>query len=232
MIEHGVGDTVAFFDVDETLLTVRTLESFLMYYLKQEPSMASAERLRELRDDVVHLSRADFNREYFGLWAGQSADRVFEAGRSWFRLAADQPDFFRTNVLERLREHRRMGAHIVLVSGSFAAPLQPVAEYIDAHALYCTELEISSSGLFTGKISAAMLGDDKRRAVDDYLASLSPQPARTWGYGDHLSDLPLLERVTNPVVVGTDAALNVLAVERDWPVLPIEQPLAPRSLQD
>lgn len=232
MREHREGDTVAFFDVDETLLSGRTLESFLMYYLKQEPSMASTERLRELRNDVVHLSRAEFNREYFGLWAGQPAARVFEAGRSWFRVNADQPDFFRTNVIERLREHRRMGAHIVLVSGSFAAPLRPIAEYIDAHALYCTELEISGSGLFTGKISTAMLGDDKRRAVDDYLASLSPQPVSTWGYGDHLSDLPLLEHVTNPVVVGTDAELNSLAAERNWPILPIEQPLAPRSLRD
>lgn len=229
MRERHTGSTVAFFDVDETLLSGRTLESFLMYYLKQEPSMASPERIRELRNDVVHLSRVEFNREYFGLWAGQSAARVLAAGRSWFRDAVDQPDFFRTNVIERLREHRKSGAHVVLISGSFAAPLQPIAEYVQAHALYCTELEVSDSGFFTGTINSAMLGDDKRRAVDDYLAGFDPRPESTWGYGDHSSDLPLLEHVSNPVVVGTDAELNSIAAERDWQVLPIEQSLAPRS---
>lgn len=229
MREGAADATVAFFDVDETLLSGRTLESFLMYYLKQEPSMASTERLRELRNDVVRLSRVAFNREYFGLWAGQSAARVLAAGRTWFRDAVDQPGFFRTNVLERLREHRKNGAHIVLISGSFAAPLQPIAEYVDAHGLYCTELEVSDSGFFTGSISSAMLGDDKRRAIEDYLAKFSPQPVSTWGYGDHVSDLPLLVRVSNPVVVGTDAALNLIAAERNWQVLPIGQSLAPRS---
>lgn len=229
MRERPTGATVAFFDVDETLLSGRTLESFLMYYLKQEPSMASTDRLRELRNDVVRLSRVAFNREYFGLWAGQSADRVLAAGRSWFREAVAQEDFFRTNVIERLREHRKSGAHIVLISGSFAAPLQPITEHVQAHALYCTELEVSDLGFFTGNISSAMLGDDKRRAIDDYLVRHGLQPESTWGYGDHLSDLPLLEHVDNPVVVGTDASLNVIAAERGWQILPIEQTLAPRS---
>lgn len=193
--------------------------------------MASNERLRELRNDVIHLSRAEFTREYFGLWAEQPAAHVFAAGRTWLRLAAKQPNFFRTNVIERLREHRRMGAHIVLISGSFSAPLQPIAEYVAADALYCTELEIRDSGHFTGRINTTMLGDDKSRAITDYLASVNPRPSHTWGYGDHISDLPLLEHVTNPVVVGTDTKLNAIAVERNWPVLPIEQPLAPRSLQ-
>lgn len=229
MLEYCEDDAVAFFDVDETLVTARTLESFLMYYLHLEPSMVSLERIRELRDEVVHLSRAEFNREYFGLWAGQPADRVYAAGRSWFEVTARQPHFYRANVVERLHEHHQTGARIVLVSGSFAPPLQPIADAIGAHALYCTELEVSASGLFTGRISATMLGDDKRMAVDHYLAGLTPKPTSTWGYGDHLSDLPLLEHVTNPVVVGTDSTLTALAADRNWPVLPIEQPLAPRS---
>lgn len=229
MRERNTTDTVAFFDVDETLLSGRTLESFLMYYRKMEPSMVSTERLRELRNAVVNLDRVAFNREYFGLWAGQSAARVLAAGRTWFRDAVDQPGFFRTNVIERLRDHRENGAHIVLISGSFAAPLQPIAEYVEAQALYCTQLDVSDSGFYTGNISSAMLGDDKRRAIDDYLARFSAESVTTWGYGDHSSDLPLLEHVSNPVVVGTDAALNSIAAEKGWQVLPIEQPLAPRS---
>ncbi len=220
--------TVAFFDVDETLVSVRTLESFLFHYLGQVPSMVAPERLRELAQQVVQLDRAEFNRLYFGLWAGQPVDRVLEAGRSWYREVSAQPGFFRANVLERLKTHRSAGARIVLVSGSFGAPLQPLADDIGADGLYCTGLEVAD-GLYTGRISAPMIGDDKRHAVDAYLAALEPAVTASWGYGDHPSDLPLLERVSAPVVVGSDPAMLEIAAQRDWPVLPIDEPLAPRG---
>jgi HAD superfamily hydrolase (TIGR01490 family) len=218
---------VAFFDVDETLLSVRTLESFLLYYLKREPSMISPERLRELAGQVVTLDRSEFNRRYYGIWAGQDAARVSAAGRDWFAEALEQPGFYRPNVLERLREHQAAGDRVVLVSGSFEPPLRPLADALGVDALYCTELEIDR-GVYTGTISAAMIGDDKRHVVESYLADLDPRTP-SWGYGDHSSDLPLLERVESPVVVGSDPTMLDLAGERGWPVLPIDQPLAPRA---
>jgi HAD superfamily hydrolase (TIGR01490 family) len=234
---RGIGAPgVAFFDVDETLLSVRTLESFLLYYLKLEPTMISPERLRELAGQVVTLDRGEFNRLYYGIWAGQDAARVREAGRSWFAEASAQSDFYRANVLELLREHQQAGDRVVLVSGSFEAPLQPLAEALGVDGLYCTQLAIDD-GVYTGVISAAMIGDDKRHAVEAALADAAPAtPAASdapappsWGYGDHSSDLPLLERVDTAVVVGSDPTMLELAAERGWPVLPIEQPLAPRA---
>jgi HAD superfamily hydrolase (TIGR01490 family) len=218
---------VAFFDVDETLLSVRTLESFLLHYLRLVPTMISPERLRELAAQVVALDRREFNRRYFGIWAGQDAERVREAGHGWYAEASRRPGFFRANVLERLREHQRAGDRVVLVSGSFAPPLRPLADALGADALYCTELE-TDHGVFTGAISAPMIGDDKRRAVEDYLSGLEVG-AVSWGYGDHSSDLPLLDRVAHPVVVGSDPVMLALAAERHWPVLPIDAPLAPRA---
>ncbi|GAA4161052.1 HAD-IB family hydrolase [Gryllotalpicola daejeonensis] len=218
----------AFFDVDETLVSVRTLESFLMFYLKRVPSMISPERLRELAGQVVTLERSEFNRRYYAIWAGQPVEQVLEAGREWFAGAQQQTGFYRPNVLAALREHQQNGTRVVLVSGSFPPPLAPIAEAVGADALYCTELEVGADGAYTGVISAAMIGDDKRVVVDRYLAEIG-EDAPSWGYGDHSSDLPLLEGVANPVVVGSDPAMLEFAAARDWPVLPIEQPLAPRA---
>lgn len=220
---------VAFFDVDETLVSVRTLESFLMAYLQVVPDMISPQRLRELGQQVVELDREQFNRLYFSIWAGQPAERVLEVGRRWYAESAADPAFYRPNVLELLRRHQADGDRVVLVSGSFAAPLRPLAAAVGADELYCTELEVVD-GDYTGVIAAPMIGDDKRRAVESYL---SAQPAgngaRSWGYGDHVTDLPLLECVSDPIVVGADAAMLAVAAERGWPVLPVEQPLAPRA---
>ncbi len=218
---------VAFFDVDETVVSVRTLESFLLHYLKVVPSMISADRLRELGQQVVHLSRAEFNRRYFRIWAGQPQEGVLEAGRRWYAEASAQPGFFRPNVLERLREHQAAGDRVVLVSGSFDPPLRPLADDLGVDMLFCTRLEVHD-GRYTGAISEAMIDDDKRRAVEAYLSTLGTV-SQTWGYGDHPSDLPLLERVGRPVVVGSDPALVALAEQRSWPVMPIDLPLAPRG---
>jgi HAD superfamily hydrolase (TIGR01490 family) len=218
----------AFFDVDETLVSVRTLESFLLFYLKRVPEMVSPARLRELAELVVTLERSEFNRVYYGIWAGQPVEQVLAAGRDWYVETSAQPGFYRPNVLAKLREHQAAGARVVLVSGSFPPPLAPIAAAVGADAVYCTELEVGADGRYTGVISAAMIGDDKRTVVDAYLAGLGPA-APSWGYGDHSSDLPLLERVSSPVVVGSDPAMLELAGERGWPVLPIEQPLAPRA---
>jgi phosphoserine phosphatase len=38
-------------------------------------------------------------------------------------------------------------------------------------------------------------------------------------YGDSQSDVPLLEKVTHPVVVGPDEALAELARARSWPII-------------
>lgn len=217
---------VAFFDVDETLVSVRTLEAFLLHYLHREPTMVPPERLRELTRQVVHLDRSEFNRLYFGLWAGQPVAQVMREGRRWYAAASQTPGFFRPNVLQRLRTHQMRGERVVLVSGSFAAPLIPLADDVGADALYCTQL-VGRDGAYTGQISAAMIGEDKRRVVDHYLAGAPG--VTSWGYGDHPSDLELLEAVTTPVVVGSDPAMLAVAADRGWEVLPIDRPLAPRT---
>lgn len=218
---------VAFFDVDETLVSVRTLESFLMSYLKEVPSMISMERLQALARQVVELDREEFNRLYFAIWAGQPVGQVLDAGRRWYAENSGAPGFYRPNVLDRLRQHQQDGDRVVLVSGSFPAPLTPIAAAVGADHVYCTQLEVVD-GKYTGVISAAMIGDDKRTAVESYLSEHAPG-APSWGYGDHPSDLPLLECVTHPVVVGSDQSMLDVAARRDWPVWPVERPLAPRA---
>ena len=43
--------------------------------------------------------------------------------------------------------------------------------------------------------------------------------AQTWFYSDSINDLPLLERVTHPVVVDAGPKLIQIARERGWRML-------------
>jgi phosphoserine phosphatase len=61
-----------------------------------------------------------------------------------------------------------------------------------------------------------MIGEGKAAAVREYLAAVGADPANTWGYGDHASDLPLLEAVAHPVVVGDDPSLRAYVDREGW----------------
>lgn len=75
---------------------------------------------------------------------------------------------------------------------------------------------------FTGEmVGQASFGAGKVPRVNDWLADIGHTWAdfeRTVFYSDSANDLPLLEHVSDPVVVSPDARLRAAAEERGWPV--------------
>lgn len=214
---------VAFFDVDGTLLRLTSLVSFYEYYVR---GFEPVERARSL-DALADLLRADLPREeanaaYFRLIAGEPVAEMAAAGRRWFQQVLVQ-GFVDAAVHAELAAHRAAGRTVVLVSGSFPACLEPVAAHLGADRVLCSRPEIAH-GRYTGWIGTPMIGGAKAAAVAAVLDELVPG-APSWAYGDHDSDLPMLEQVTTPVVVGTDAALTRVARERGWDVLAGGDPL-------
>jgi phosphoserine phosphatase len=60
-----------------------------------------------------------------------------------------------------------------------------------------------------GLVGEPCIGEAKRAAVRAELRSRPDvDPARCYAYGDHVSDLPMLAEVGNPVVVGGSARLR------------------------
>ena len=215
---------IAFFDVDGTLLRLTSLVSFYEYYVR---GFAPVERARSL-DALADLLRADLPREeanaaYYRLIAGEPVADMAAAGRRWFAQVLVQ-GFVDAAVHAQLDVHRAAGRQVVLVSGSFPACLEPVAAHLRADRVLCSRPEIAH-GRYTGWIGTPMIGDAKAAAVAAVLDAL-PSGTPSWAYGDHASDLPMLEQVTSPVVVGSDLALTRLAQERGWEVLVGDGPLA------
>lgn len=220
----GVPTGIAFFDVDGTLLRLTSLVSFYEYYVR---GFAPVERARSL-DALADLLRAELPREeanaaYYRLIAGEPVADMAAAGRRWFAQVLLQ-GFVDGAVQAQLDVHRAAGRAIVLVSGSFPACLEPVAAHLGADRVLCSRPEIAH-GRYTGWIGTPMIGDAKAAAVAAVLDELAPGTP-SWAYGDHESDLPMLEQVRTPVVVGADAVLTRLARERGWEVLDGEGPLA------
>ncbi|MCW2137819.1 HAD family hydrolase [Actinoplanes cyaneus] len=204
---------LVFSDVDETLIRQKSMFGFLDYYFARRDGPAGERHATAVRRDLEDLVGAGAprelaNRRYYRAWAGQHSDEVHRWGRRWYAEQAASPDFFVTATVAALTRHRARGEPILLVSGSFPAVLAPLAEAVGASGLVCTRQEVSG-GRFTGEILGdPVIGEGKRAAVRDVLARYpSVDPRECFGYGDHVSDLPMLEQVGNPVVVGGDPEL-------------------------
>ena len=204
---------LVFSDVDETLIRPKSMIDFLHHYFAGRHGPAGARRATAIDRETGDLVRSgapreEANRRYYRAWAGENSDQVREWGRRWYAERAGTRDFFIPTTSAALARHRAEGEPILLVSGSFPAVLEPIAESVGASGLICTRQEVSG-GRFTGEILGdPVIGEGKRAAVRMLLSRYpAVDPRECFGYGDHLSDLPMLEQIGNPVVVGGDTEL-------------------------
>ncbi len=213
---------IAFFDVDDTLIVVNSMFRFLQCHLGALgfPPAKYRQTVEEYRRLVrAGISREEAHHRYYRLFADREATEVAAHGREWFRREQEIGDLFHSPVLAALREHQRSRDLIVLVSGTHAACLQPIAESVGADATLCTPLTVED-GMYTGEIAEPMIGEGKAVAARQTMSAYGSTPADCYAYGDHASDLPLLVSVGHPVVVGTDPVLLDHAARWGWSRLP------------
>ncbi|MFI2259948.1 HAD-IB family hydrolase [Streptomyces tubercidicus] len=213
---------VAFFDVDETLLTFKSMFRFLDHHfsargLPPEHYRRAAAELR--RRAAEGVPRSETNQDYYQHYAGRSVEEVMEHGRQWFAAELARGTALHEPAVEALYRHHRYGALTVLVSGSFPPCLEPVRQLLGADMVLCSEPEITA-GRYTGRLETPMIGEQKGRAAAELLARHGVPPSRAAAYGDHSSDLSLLRAVGHPVAVGDDAALGTYVRQVGGSLLP------------
>ncbi|WP_042383065.1 HAD family hydrolase [Streptacidiphilus melanogenes] len=214
---------LVFSDVDETLIDCKSMFDFLDFYLGERYGPQGVRRARAVRADLTAAAsagvpREQANRSYYRAWAGEPAELVGESGRRWFAERARGAGFYIAATRNALSGHRAAGDRLVLVSGSFPAVVEPIARDVGAAQALCSRPEVRA-GVFTGElVGDPVIGEEKRRAVRAVLdAQPQVDPADCYGYGDHVSDLPMLGEVGHPVLVGAPELLGRLAGARLLP---------------
>lgn len=220
--------SVAFFDVDGTLLPATTTFLFA----------------RELRRRGL-LPRSFLPRAiYYGFqhhFGRLNYMRLFEFGlRSLVRRPIEEfrglvEEHFEREIKPRLyvgvaehaEELRRMGTPLVLVSSSPELVLRPLADY-----LRCTDLLTTPVIYEEGKPPRVGEGPPCYGAGKLYWAtrwaeSHGKSLADAAAYADNWSDHPLLERVGRAVVVHPGRKLRRLAIRRGWTIIRPGRPEKP-----
>lgn len=214
---------LVFCDVDETLIGCKSMFEFLRFQLARRYGREGEERYRRIAGELRRQSaegapREDVNRAYYRSYAGESAAEMAALGREWFSFAAVEPGFFIASTVAELERHRAAGAEVVLVSGSFAPCLDPVAERVGAQHVLCTS-PLVAGGRYTGDVSEPVIGEGKRAAVLRMLAEHpGVNPRDCYAYGDHPSDFPMLDCVGHPRGVGDAPAVRAYLARRAEPV--------------
>lgn len=123
---------------------------------------------------------------------------------------------------ELVDRHRQAGDLTALVTATNAFVTAPIARAFGIDHLVATGVEERDGG-FTGRPHGTpSFKEGKVTRTGEWLATLGHELdgfERSWFYSDSRNDLPLLERVTDPIATNPDAVLHATALERGWPVL-------------
>ncbi len=210
----------ALFDMDRTLVRKETASLYVRY-----------------QRDIGRATTLDLVRALY--WVGQYtlgildadkvADRVLQSvrGVSEPALVTECDEWFTKYVEEHITEsgrravakHKAQGDVCAIVTGATRYAAGPLARRLDIEHVVATELEIDASGHFTGRaVKPLCLGEGKLKRAEAFANKLGFALHEATFYTDSVSDIPLLERVAEPIVVNPDPRLLRIAKRRGWTI--------------
>jgi alcohol-forming fatty acyl-CoA reductase len=241
----GLRGVLAVFDVDGTLVQTNVVEYFFWMRLQDQPLEDWPRFLAQMASKtprwlyLERRSRAEFQRSFYREYAGLDPERMRQLGREALNSVMLRRVF--PEGMRRIREHKRAGHRILLLTGALDVVVEPLAELLEVD-VNCAHLLIRD-GLLTGDLqSPPPAGEARAALLEEYAGRHGLDLAESFAYADAISDLPMLERVGTPVVVNPDARLSQVGGQRGWRIeqwgmapgnwrLPIPDPRSPQYLE-
>ena len=220
MSDPNAKRTVAFFDVDGTLLKSTIVHYYIWLRSAKVPRLLKLIWLVGFLPKIAYylildrISRTRFNAVFYRNYRGMSAAEVKALSKEMFETYL-RPKIFSEAVSE-IQEHRQRGMAIVFVTGSLGFIVQPIADYLGVDVVLAPQLR-EQRGQFTGELTTApLIGEQKAEAIQIFATQHDISLKESYAYGDSQSDLPMLECVGNPVVVNPGKALRQKALDSGW----------------
>lgn len=213
--------SLAIFDLDNTLLAIDSDHAWGEFLLEQ--GAVDAEAYRAANDRFM----ADYEAGTLDIMAFLAVALEPLAANSPEQLAAWHRQFM-TEIIEPhilprgealLADHRERGDTLMIITATNRFITGPIAERLGVEHLIAVEPEMRD-GRYTGKVSGVpSYREGKVTRLDTWLTEHRQSLAGAWFYSDSHNDLPLLERVDNPVAVDPDPTLHAEAERRGWRII-------------
>jgi HAD superfamily hydrolase (TIGR01490 family) len=122
-------------------------------------------------------------------------------------------------ALELIAMHREAGDMLVVITATNRFVTAPIVARLGIDTLLATECEIID-GRYSGRTTdVPCFREGKVTRLNRWLEENQLNLEDSYFYSDSLNDLPLLEKVANPVAVDPDPKLRAEAESRGWPVI-------------
>ncbi len=208
----------AFFDLDRTLVACNTGRLFLRD-LRRRGEISVAKAVRALGWLAkYHLSIVDLDtvsRRVAEFMRGRSEQEFAEHCQRW--VEDEVLPLLLPEGLRKIESHRKEGHMVALLSTSLSYVAQPLARTLNLDAVGSTQFEVKR-GQFTGQlVGPACFGAGKVHWAEEMGRHHGVDLDGSWFYTDSYTDMPMLERVGNRVVVNPDPRLKRAARQRGWP---------------
>lgn len=123
-----------------------------------------------------------------------------------------------------IAKHRDAGHTLLIITATNELITTPIAKAYEIDNLLATRAEVKRN-VITGKSPGTpCFQDGKITRLDEWLEENNYEPEETWFYSDSRNDIPLLEKVDNPVAVDPDDALFDHAQLLGWDIMWLHKP--------
>jgi HAD superfamily hydrolase (TIGR01490 family) len=210
---------VAVFDVDRTLVPVTTTERIFIRYLLRKGVLGPRAVVRTVLFMLRNLRKAS-------PFEAIRRERAYLSGLPYEKAVLLARRCFQTDIapriskagLEAIREHKREGHQVVLLSGSLDFLLEPFKGYVGADHLIAARMEVAG-GKLTGRIEGDYpYGGLKATLIRHYAEEHGLDFTRSYAYADHHTDHEVLSLFGNPVVVNPRKKMLAIAEREGWEV--------------
>lgn len=216
--------TLALFDLDYTLLPIDSDYEWARFLIRLGVvDGAEYERRNDLFFEQYHAGTLDIH-EFLAFQLAPLAAHPRSQLDAWHRQFMDEviAPAIRPSARALVDRHRSSGDLCAIVTATNEFVTAPIARAFGVEHLIATGIE-QLDDRYTGRPRGTpSFREGKVRRTDEWLASLGRDWAgfaRSYFYSDSVNDMPLLERVTDPVATNPDPRLTALAGERGWPVI-------------
>ena len=218
---------LALFDLDDTLLSGDSDYQWAQFLIERgvlqraEYEAKNDHFLRQYKDGRLDIH--EFLEFQIAPLARQPREKLDEWHGEFMRTKVRQ--MIRPKAIELVQRHLSDKHLCAIVTSTNAFITAPIARAFGVDHLLATELEVRD-GRFTGKPSGTPpFRQGKVTRLAEWLGGQGKTLASfsaSWFYSDSQNDLPLLERVTQPVAVDPDEILRREAGARGWRIISLE----------
>lgn len=211
---------VVFFDLDDTLINKDANSLWIRWRAKRE-RWAIVEALLAL----ASLYRA-YKKGRVTHWRLSNYYRTRTRGMTLSEYRARVDAFFRERgqlhiypqAASLLFAYRRQGSEVVMITGADDVVAQVYARALGIQHVISNRLRLQDDHI-TGLERPLCYGPGKVALAEQFLQERGLTFSDAVFYTDSHADLPLLQRVAQPVVLNPNPQLRAAAAEQGWPCL-------------